>query len=105
VSRRKIENPGLEQHKESIVQSADMLWINHNSAILLGFTIFVGLAFLLVRDGIKTRDILLLAAVIAVLCAVWLAVRPRQTNLEQGKSVLTQIGAGVPVLLEIQSPY
>jgi len=49
-----------------------MLWINHNSAILLGFTIFVGLAFLLVRDGIKTRDILLLAAVIAVLCAVWL---------------------------------
>jgi hypothetical protein len=82
-----------------------MTWINHNSALLLGAAILAGVAFYLLRDGIKARDLLLLTGLAAALLLLWLAVRPRQTSLEQGKTLLSQIGAGVPVLLEIQSPY
>ena len=82
-----------------------MIWINHNSALILGIGILVLAAVILLRDGFKARDALFLAVLCVPLFLVWLALRPLQTEADQDGQLLAQIGAGLPVLLEIQSPY
>ncbi len=82
-----------------------MIWINHNSTLILGIGIFVLAAFFLLRDGVKLKDVLLLCGLLVLLVLLWLPLRPRQKLPAQGAGLLAQIGAGLPVLLEIQSPY
>jgi hypothetical protein len=82
-----------------------MIWINHNSALVLGLGILGLAAFILLRDGVKLRDVLLLCGLLVLLILVWLPLRPRQKLPAQGAGLISQIGAGLPVLLEIQSPY
>jgi len=82
-----------------------MIWINHNSTFVLGIGILVLAAFFLLRDGVKLKDILLLCGLLGLLLLIWLPLRPRQKLPAQGTGLLSQIGAGLPVLLEIQSPF
>ncbi len=82
-----------------------MIWINHNSTLFLGIGIFVLAAFFLLRDGLKLKDVLLLCGLLVLLVLLWLPLRPRQKLPAQGAGLVAQIGAGLPVLLEIQSPY
>ncbi|OGO30734.1 MAG: hypothetical protein A2Z16_16160 [Chloroflexi bacterium RBG_16_54_18] len=82
-----------------------MIWINHNSTLVLGIGILALAAFFLLRDGVKLRDVLLLCGLLVLLLLLWLPLRPRQKLPSQGTGLLSQIGAGLPVLLEIQSPY
>lgn len=82
-----------------------MIWFNHNSALVLGLGILSVAAIILLRDGAKLKDILYLCLLALALLLVWLGVRPRQVLPEQGAELLSQIGAGLPVLLEIQSPF
>jgi len=54
----------------------------------------------------KWKDYLAFGVIVAGLTTAWVVVHPRQTELMEGaKSVQEMIGAGVPVLLEFQSPY
>lgn len=82
-----------------------MQLINHNSLILLALGIFALAAYLLLRDGVKKRDLLALGGLLVVMLAAWFAVRPQATPLADAEAVQTRIGMGVPVLLELQSPY
>jgi len=82
-----------------------MIWINHNSTLVLGIGILALAAFLMLRDGVKLKDVLLLCGLLVLLVLLWLPLRPRQNLSAQGAELLAQIGAGHPVLLEIQSPF
>ena len=82
-----------------------MIWINHNSTLVLGIGILVLAAFFLLRDGVTLKDLLLLCGLLVLLLLLWLPLRPKQKLPSQGSGLLSQIGAGLPVLLEIQSPY
>jgi hypothetical protein len=46
-----------------------------------------------------------LAAIALALLAGWVAVRPTATPAAAVSQVRPQIGQGLPVLLELQSPY
>jgi hypothetical protein len=82
-----------------------MQLINHNSLILLAAGIFAVAVYVLLRDGVKKRDLLALGGLLVVMLAAWLAIRPQATPLADAEAVQARIGMGVPVLLELQSPY
>ena len=82
-----------------------MIWINHNSTVVLGIGILALAAFFLLRDGVKVKDVLLLCGLLVLILLIWLPLRPREKLPPQGTGLPAQIGAGLPVLLEIQSPY
>lgn len=82
-----------------------MTWLNHNSTIILGLGIMALAGFFLLRDGFKRTDLFYLGILAALLVLLWLGLRPRQVLPGQGAELKSQIGAGLPVLLEIQSPF
>ena len=54
----------------------------------------------------KTRDFVAFGVIVAGLLTAWIILHPRQTPLmNDAKAVKAMIGAGTPVLLELQSPY
>jgi hypothetical protein len=65
----------------------------------------VAAAVLLSRSP-KWNDFLAFSIIVAGLTTAWITLHPRQTPLlEDSKAVQQTIGAGVPVLLEFQSPF
>ena len=80
-------------------------FINQHS-FAIGAILILGIcAVIMLRDGPKRRDLLILALLTISLVTIWHALRPTahpETNAEQ---VRAQIGAGTPILLEFQSPY
>jgi len=86
-------------------RSVPVQWFNQHSAIVIGGFVFLGIAFVLLRDGVTTRDGLVLAALLIGLSAAWIFSRPAEGVNAPSATIQSQIGAGPPVLLEFQSPY
>jgi hypothetical protein len=79
--------------------------INQYSLVIFGLVGLVAVALVLLRSG-KGRGRVAVAAVLALaLLAGWVAVRPTATPVSAVSQVRAQIGQGLPVLLELQSPY
>jgi preprotein translocase subunit YajC len=79
--------------------------LNHHSYLLVAVVILLVVAFLLLRDGAKPFDFLMLAALLALLAGVWWLIRPDPDSRLAAAEVQAQIGVGQPVLLEFESAY
>lgn len=82
-----------------------MQLINHYSMLWSGSFVFVLIAYFLLRDGFKVNDALILIAVLVGLSAIWLVLRPQSGQREKTFSLLSEVGQGQAVLLELQSPF
>ncbi len=83
---------------EEIYNYYSFLWI------ALGLTLVAALVLLTHRPTYK--EFLSFGVIVAGLSVSWVILHPRQTPLmEDARAVQAQIGAGLPVLLEFQSPY
>ena len=79
--------------------------LNHNSMLILALVILAAAAYLLLRRGVKRWNILILAGLLVGMVGVWLVIRPRATPAANPMELYNQIGKGIPVLVEFQSPY
>jgi uncharacterized protein (DUF58 family) len=81
------------------------LIVNQLSYIMVSLLILVGAGVLMyVRKINRGAVILVLSGLAFLLVSVWLVIRP-DPGLESAGQIQEQIGAGVPVLLEVQSEY
>ncbi len=81
-------------------------WFNYYSFLLVSVAIVGVLAAVMLRRDSGWRDYAVVGGTALLLFVIWLVVRPRQTVLSpDAAAVQAEIGAGVPVLLEFQSPY
>jgi len=63
-------------------------------------------AVILLSRSPKWNDFLAFTIIVAGLATAWITLHPRQTPLLENSGAVQQtIGAGVPVLLEFQSPF
>jgi hypothetical protein len=79
--------------------------INQYSLIIFGLAGLIAVALVLTRSGKGRGRMAVLAVVALALLAGWAAVRPTATPAAAVSQVRAQIGQGLPVLLELQSPY
>ena len=79
--------------------------INQYSLIIVGLIGLITVALVLMRSGKRRGRMAVLAAIALALLAGWVAVRPTATPAAAVSQVRAQIGQGLPVLLELQSPY
>ena len=79
--------------------------INQYSFLWGAVFLLLILAILLFRNGIKKMDFAILAGAAALIVVIWLLVRPQATPNANSDNIQSQIGMGLPVLLEFQSPY
>jgi hypothetical protein len=79
--------------------------INQYSLIIFGLVGLIAVALLLMRSGKGRGRIAVLAVVTLALLGGWAAFRPTATPAAAVSQVRAQIGQGLPVLLELQSPY
>jgi hypothetical protein len=86
-------------------KEASMRIINQYSFVLVVVVVWLGLAAFLLRDGVKTTDILALAALAAGFGLAFWLLRPGPSSLDETEQVMVRIGAGKPVLLEFQSNF
>ena len=82
-----------------------MNFINQYSALLFGLGLLTLVAVLLLRRGLKPARVIVLVLVGLGLLVGWYVLRPQQTPHAQLSELQAPIGAGTPVLLELQSPY
>lgn len=71
--------------------------------MLLVFILLAG--SLLLRGGLRRGRVAILLVLVIALVVVWFTIRPVQTPTEGDEELRNRIGAGIPVLLEFQSPY
>ncbi len=82
-----------------------MSLINQQSFIFFALLVLGLVAFVLLRDGPRRRDLVILALFALGIAGLWVLLRPTQTvGYAAASQVKAQIGAGTPVLLEFQSP-
>ena len=79
--------------------------VNQQSFTLAAIFLLGLLAFILLHDGPKWRDWLVLGLVTAGIVLLWLTIRPQASHSHSAREVEALIGSGTPVLLEFQSPY
>jgi hypothetical protein len=79
--------------------------LNLYSLPLLFTLVMLLLGVYFIRRGLNRRHALLLGILALGMVAIWYVVRPVQTPHEDLTDLRSQIGAGLPVLLEFQSPY
>jgi hypothetical protein len=79
--------------------------INRNSFPIAGAGLLLVVAYFLLRDGATIRDAIILLALLAALVVLYLLLRPRASQVADAQHPAAQIGAGLPVLLELQSRY
>lgn len=82
-----------------------MQLLNQYSFLLLASVTIVGLAVLLFRDGIRSNDIVAIGALVAGFLLAYALFRPGPSSVAEIKDLDAIIGAGNPVLVELQSPY
>jgi phosphoglycerol transferase MdoB-like AlkP superfamily enzyme len=79
--------------------------INHYSMLWIGIIILGLVAFVLLRKGFKSKDVIKLAVLAVVLLIAWLLLRPQQASTTEIAQFQAQLDQGLSVLLEMQSPY
>jgi hypothetical protein len=80
--------------------------INQYSAIWMSAIFVVVIGFFLLRRDPKWPQFLAVVGLVLFLVAAWFVLRPRQsTDRLDAAQVQVRIGQGMPVLLELQSPY
>ena len=81
-------------------------FINQYSFVILaGLLVAIAGVVLLTRKP-RWNDYLAFAVILGGLIGAWIILHPRQTPLmDNSRAVQEMIGAGVPTLLEFQSPY
>ena len=82
-----------------------MQFFNQNSFVLMALVFWLGLAVLLLRDGVQMNDVIALAALAAGFGLAFWFLRPGPSTLNETEQVMARIGKGKPVLLEFQSNY
>jgi hypothetical protein len=80
--------------------------INQYSAVWIGVLLVAVSGVILLRHGPKWPQFLGFSIVVIILVVAWFIFHPIQTNkVTDAAQVQARIGAGIPVLLEFQSPY
>ncbi len=87
------------------VREGTVQFLNQYSFFLAAVFGLAVLAFLLLRDGVKASDLIALASLAFGFTAAFALLRPQASPVGSAQEVLSRIGAGTPVLLELQSPY
>ena len=82
-----------------------MQLINHYSMVWFGVFVIGLVAFFLLRDGFKRSDAFILIAVLVGLSAIWLILRPERGQSSPSSELFADVGQGLAVLLELQSPF
>ncbi len=80
-----------------IFNNYSMLWS-------VGFILSAGVIYIM-RKGYNPKDALILLGIGAILLVVWLFIRPQQASTDDFVQFQDELGQGLPVLLEMKSPY
>jgi len=80
-----------------------MLFFNHNSFVLLGIFIWSVVLMALRQRGWQPISWLVLVAVTVILVISYFSLRPSAASSDPPEEIRSQIGQGMPVLLEFQS--
>ena len=80
-------------------------YLNQHSFTIAAIVSWMLLAVWLLRDGLKSSDLIGLGALAAGLVIAYVLFHPGGSTESEPEQVLARIGAGTPVLLEFQSPY
>lgn len=80
--------------------------LNHYSFLATAVLFFSGATIWVIRSRPDRTGLLMLTSLALLLGIIWRVVRPAASvGADSLEDVTAQIGAGVPVLLEFQSPY
>ena len=79
--------------------------LNQYSFAIFGAIIIIVSAILILRRGFSIQKILLVGIMAFVLLVAWSYLRPQPGTDASRTQILSQVGQGTPVLIEIQSPY
>jgi hypothetical protein len=79
--------------------------LNQYSFAIISALLLVTSAFLILRRGFSVQKILLVGLLAIVLLAGWSFLRPHPGTDASREQILSQVGRGTPVLIEMQSPY
>lgn len=79
--------------------------LNQYSFALIGVVIFIVAATLILRRVDNPWRIILVILIAGVLVISWFSLRPQQGTKASREEILSQIGQGIPVLIEVQSQY
>ena len=82
-----------------------MSFFNLYSFLITAVFVFAVVAVGLLRDGVKGRDIVALAAIAGAFIFSWLLIRPGPSTLAEVSQVESALRSGKPTLVEFQSPY
>ncbi len=80
-------------------------YLNHHSYLISALAVWGVLAFVLLQDGVRRRDVLALAVVAGAFAAAWLGLRPGRATFTDPAEVEAALGRGQPVLIEVYSNY
>jgi hypothetical protein len=82
-----------------------MQFINQYSFLLTAGVAVAALLLVLWRRGLRSGDLVALGALLLGFALAFSLLRPGESTVEEAAAVHSRIGAGSPVLLELQSPY
>ena len=83
-----------------------LMFLLNNFWLVAGFSLTAIAGLVLLTDKPKWNDFLAFGLIVGSLITAYATLHPRQTPLmDEAKKVQEMIGAGIPVLLEFQSPY
>lgn len=82
-----------------------MSYFNQHSFVLVAVLVLGIVTIVLFRDGLRGRDLVVLAAVASAFGLSWLLIRPGPSTLAAVADVDAARESGKPTLLEFQSEY
>jgi hypothetical protein len=80
-------------------------YFNQHSFSIFAIATWSIVSFVLLRKGVTIGRIIVALAIGGLFIVSWFLAKPNASDLDQIGSPSDQIGAGQPVLLELQSPY
>ncbi len=82
-----------------------MEYINQHSFTLSSIALVLAVGWLLARDGVSLRDLLVFGLLLGALIGSYAMVGPGPSSPLDAAQARALIGGGRAVLLELQSPY
>ena len=82
-----------------------MTYFNQNSFSIGALIALFIVSISLFRDGVRVRDLAVLAAITSAFGFLWLIFRPGPSTLAEVEAVEAALGEGRITLLEFQSEY